>query len=118
MHQCTNVRLSVTFRDPVVTSNRLRFSMLSKHYCVGAAAATCLALVILVATIHSTTAQHLTVVPNTSTSLRPANMSTSLEILGEYHRQKDLLLRNEVARSTQTSDVTTTHYTQWHNTSI
>ena len=84
LHQYTNARLSVSFRDPVVTSNSLPFSMLSKHCCVGAAAATCLALVILVATIHSTTAQHLTVVPNTSISLRRANTSTSLEILGEY----------------------------------
>ena len=112
MHQYINVRIFVTFIDPVVTSKRLPFSMLSKHYCVGAAATTCLALVILVATIHSTTAQHLTVVPNTSISLRPANMSTSLEIFGEYHRQKDLLLRNETACSTETSDTTTTHYAQ------
>jgi len=87
----------MSFRDPVVTSNRLPFSMLSKHGCVGAAAATCLALVILLATIHNTTAQHLTVVPNTSISLRPANISTSLEILGEYHRQEDLLRHNRIA---------------------
>jgi len=71
--------------------------MLSKHCCVGAAAATCLALVILLATIHNTTAQHLTVVPNSSVSLRPANISTSLEILGEYHREEDLLQHNETA---------------------
>lgn len=75
-------------RDPVVTSNRLPFSMLTKHCCVGAAAATCLALVILLATIHNTTAQHLTVVPNTSISLRPANISTSLEILASRRRRR------------------------------
>jgi hypothetical protein len=53
--------------------------------------------VILVATIHNTTAQHLTVLPNTSISLRPANISTSLEILGEYHRQGYVLQHSETA---------------------
>jgi hypothetical protein len=62
--------------------------MLSHYYCAGAAAATCLALMIVATTIQNTSAQHLTVVPNTSVNLRPANMSTSLAILGEYHLEK------------------------------
>jgi hypothetical protein len=77
------------YRDP---AKRLPFGMLSQHYCAGAAAATCLVFMFLVTMIHNTSAQHLTVVPNVGMSLRPSNISTSTEILGEYHVEEGIRL--------------------------
>ncbi|XP_021918789.1 serine proteinase stubble isoform X3 [Zootermopsis nevadensis] len=75
-------------RDTVVTARRQPVSMLSQYYCAGAAAATCLAFVIVVTTIQNTSAQHLSVVPNASMSHRSANMSTSLAILASRRRRR------------------------------
>jgi hypothetical protein len=63
--------------------------MLSQYYCAGAAAATCLVFMFLVTMIQNTSA-HLTVVPNVGMSLRPSNISTSTEILGEYHIEEGI----------------------------
>jgi hypothetical protein len=66
--------------------------MPSQHYCAGAAAATCLAFLFLIIMIQNTSAQHLTVVPNVGLGHRVSNISTSTEILGEYHKGESIRL--------------------------
>jgi hypothetical protein len=66
--------------------------MLSQHYCAGVAAVTCLVFMFLVTMIQNTSAQYLAVVPNVGMSLRPSNISASIEILGEYHIEEGISL--------------------------
>ncbi|PNF43472.1 hypothetical protein B7P43_G10810 [Cryptotermes secundus] len=77
--------LDSPYRDP---AKRLPFGMLSQHNCAGAAAATCLVFMFLVTIIQNTSAQHLTVVPNVGMSLRPSNISASIEILASRRRRR------------------------------
>jgi hypothetical protein len=66
--------------------------MPSQHYCAGAAAATCLVFLFLITMIQNTSAQHLIVVPNVGMGLRASNISTSIEMLGEYHTEEGIRL--------------------------